>query len=324
VSQVSHPREDYLERLEELLPHGEAARVRMEVDALIQDRADEEARLHPDLPPAETERRALEALGSPEALAEELSPTEMRIPLATRRTFVRILAAVFACHLLLAVVLTVAGSRSAPIPGLLGPLPQGPFSAVLLAVITLFLLDTGGLLVLFVAIGRVRPERPLPSLPALARSARWSRRGAVEGLVLLILLAVLFDGLLDQVFAVRQGDELVCFLAPELLALVPFVNVVFGLFALRHLLTLAGRGSSAWSLALDALGSLAGCGLLVAAATRSELVRMPAGSKLGREAADVLAHLTERLFLLVFVVGALLLIVRFVLQAIRLSRRLRS
>ena len=45
--------------------------------------------------------------------------------------------------------------------------------------------------------------------------------------------------------------------------------------------------------------------------------------RLGSEAAEVLDNLLERVFLLLFVVGALLLVARFVRQAMRLYRAVR-
>jgi hypothetical protein len=321
VSQQASPREEYLARLEDLLPPHEIARVRADVEDLILERAAGEGDRDPSLSQDEAEQRAVAALGPAERLADELVSVPLTISLATRRTFVRLLAAVYACHLLLSIAMAVAGSKSAPIPGLLGPLPREPFGAILLSVITIFLIDTGALLVIFVSLGKARPEHA-PRI--LFRSSPWTRRGAIEGLVFLALLAVLFNGYLEQVFAVHHGDSWSPFLAKELLALVPYVNVVFALFAFRHLLTLLGKGDTAWSLAADAAGSLAGSALLIMAATRSELVQMPPSHKLGREAAEVLDNLIESVFLIVFVVGALLLIMRFVRQAIATIRRLRA
>ena len=315
------PREEYLARLEDLLPSGEVARVRMEVESMILDRAADEGEQDPALSPAEAEERAIRALGSPERLAEEIAGPGMTVSLAAQRTFVRLLAAVFACHLLLSIALTVMGSTDAMIPGLLGPLPKEPFAHVLLSVLSVFLIDAGALLLLFVATGRTSSRR---SMPGLFRGSRWTRRGAIEGLVLLTLLAVLFNVYLERIFSVRLGETWQPFLAREFLAIVPYVNVVFALFGLRHVLTLLGRGNGALALFVDALGSLAGCVWFVVAATRSELVQLPSGHKLGREAADVLDNLIESVFLIVFVVGALLLVLRFVRQAIAAWRMLRT
>ena len=113
------------------------------------------------------------------------------------------LAAVFACHLLLAIALTVADSKSALIPGLLGPLPKEPFGAVLLSVVTVFLIDTGAVLVVFVALGKARPDG---RMNALFRGSHWTRRGAIEGLVLIGLLAVLFNVYLEQIFSLKHGE----------------------------------------------------------------------------------------------------------------------
>ncbi|MDF1700751.1 MAG: hypothetical protein P1V36_06300 [Planctomycetota bacterium] len=321
MSHGTSPREDYLARLEDLLPSREVARVREDVESLILERAADEGERDPDLTPAEAERRALAALGPPETLAEQLAGPPLTISLTTQRTFVRLLAAVFACHLLLAIALTVAGSKAAPIPGLLGPLPKEPFGAVLLSVVTVFLIDAGALLVLFVASGKSRSESTIPSL---FRGSRWTRRGAVEGLLLLGLLAVLFNVYLERIFSVKHGEVWQPFLAREFLELVPYLNVCLALFAVRHLLTLLGRGHSALAFGVDALASLAGSVWFLAAAARGEIVQMPTGHKLGREAADVLDHLIESVFLIVFVVGALLLVLRFVRQAIAVWRRLRA
>ncbi len=314
-------REEYLARLADLLPTGEVQRVRLEVESMILDRAAGEIERDPDVTQEEAEARAIDALGPAERLAEELAGPPMTVSLAAQRTFVRLLAAVFACHLLLSIALTVAGSSDAMIPGLLGPLPKEPFGAVFLAVLTVFLIDAGALLLLFVATGRTSSHR---SMPALFRGSRWTRRGAIEGLILLVLLAVIFNVHLERIFSVKQGETWQPFLAREFLAIVPYVNIVFALFAFRHVLTLLGRGNATLALVADALGSLVGCAWFILAATRSELVQLPTGHKLGREAAEVLDHLIESVFLIVFVVGALLLVLRFVRQAIAAWRSLRT
>jgi hypothetical protein len=320
VSGAGTPRQQYLDRLTDLLPAREAARVREDVEALILERAAEEQAANPDVSEAEAERRALEALGTVEHLADELVSDPLTIPLATRRLFVRVLAVLFACHLLLSIVLTVAGSEAAAIPGLLGPLPKGPAAAVFLSVVTLFLIDTGLLLVLFVALGTGRSQRALRSIYV---HDEWTHKGAIEGLVLLSLLAVILNLFLQTVFAVKHGDTVESFLSRDLLGIVPLANVVLGLFAVRHVLTLVGRGRGILAAGADALACLTGVAALIAAATQSELVEMPA-SRLGQEAADVLDDLLERALLIVIVVSALLLTVRFVRQAIRAWRLLRA
>ena len=209
----------------------------------------------PDLEPNDAEQQAVGSLGSVERLAEELGGAPLTISLAVRRTFVRALAALFAGHLLLSIVLTVAGSETPVIAGILAPLPTGPFMSVLMAVITIFLIDTGALLVLFVAVGS---RTTVPSFPGLDLQNRWTRKDAIQGLLLVILLAVIFNFLLDSIFSIKQGKEWVPFLAPEAKALVPYINVVLGFLALRHILTLTGRGASAGAVACDALATLAG------------------------------------------------------------------
>lgn len=308
---------EYLERLEDLLPTREVSRIRLDVDALIQDRIAAELEQDPDIAESEAERRAVLALGSPEHLAEELGNAPLTISLGLRRTFLRALAVLFAGHLLLCIVLTVAGSETAAAPGLLGPLPRGPVLAVLTSVLTIFLIDTGGLLFLFLALGH--RKRTLP-FPLLQLRDRWTRKDAIYGLVLLGLLAVIFNLMLGTIFSVRTGSELRPFLSTELMALVPFVNVVLVLFALRHVFVLSGLSN--WGVAADALAALSAVALFVAAALQSELVTFPT-EKLGSEAAGVLDDLIERVFMLVFVVGALLLLARFVRQTIRLYRATR-
>jgi hypothetical protein len=311
---------EYLDRLSDLLPPAEVARVRADVESMILDRAAELLERDPSLAPAEAERRAVAALGSPGRLADEIVADPLTIPLATRRLFVRVLAVLFAGHLLLAIALTVAGADAAAVPGLLGPLPREPGVQVALAVVTTFLLDLGITVVLFVALGQARSERVLP---ALALRARWTRKGAAEGLVLVVLLGVIANGLLDAVFSVRHGEELRGFLSRELKDLVPFLDVVLALFALRHLLTLAGRGASVLAVGADCLASLAGAALLVGAAATGETVQMPS-ERMGQAAADVLDDLIERAFLVLFVLGALFLVARFVRRAMHLWHALRA
>jgi hypothetical protein len=315
------PREDYLHRLEDVLPTRELARVREDVDALIQDHVDGVREGDPELSEIEAERRAIAALGSPERLAEELGvSSSVSIPLSVRRAFVRALAVFFGGHLLLSVVLTVAGSESPAIPGLLMPLPKGPFLSVLLSVITIFLIDAGAILVLFATLGT---RTSMPSFPHLRMRDRWNRRDAWQGLCLVVLLAVVFNFLLDPIFSVKEGNGWTPFLSADLRALVPYVNIPLAFLAGRHILTLFGRGSSAAAIGADAGAALVGSVLFAIAAAQAELVNMPSGS-LGTDAAHVLDSLIERVFLLVFIVAAMLLLGRFVRQALRFARVFRS
>ncbi|MHC5012701.1 MAG: hypothetical protein ACYTG6_17435, partial [Planctomycetota bacterium] len=121
--------------------------------------------------------------------------------------------------------------------------------------------------------------------------------------------------------AVRDGDRIVGILSPELTALLPFVYVVLGLFAVRQVLFLVSHGEHPAGIAADALASLALAVLFVAAATRGEIVHLPTET-LGQAATAVLEDLVTRVFLLVFLVGALMLTVRFVKRLLRLRERL--
>jgi hypothetical protein len=319
VTAASNERIEYLDRLSDLLPPREVARVRSDVEALIEEHAYGLLEAHPDLAPHEAERRALKALGPPEQLAEALASDPLTIPLATRQLFLRVLTGVFAGHLLLSIVLTAVGSESAAIPGLLGPLPKTPAAAVFLSVVTLFLLDTGLVLVLFVALGTGRSHRALRGFSA---RDHWTRKGAVEGLVLLVLLALILNAFLDTIFSVKHGAGREPFLSADLKRLVPLVNVMLCLFAVRHVLTLTGRARGALAACVESAACLLGTAALILATTRSKLVHIPAGN-LGQIAADVLDDLIERALLLVFVVGALMLIVRFVRHALRAWHLLR-
>lgn len=315
------PREEYLHRLEDVLPTREMARVREDVDALIEDHIAGVLDREPEVDLGEAERRAVAALGSPERMAEELGVGgTVTIALNIRRAFVRALAVFFAGHLLLSIVLTVAGSESAAIPGLLLPLPRGPALAVFMSVAAIFLIDAGAMLVLFAAMGA---RQAMPSFPRLRMRDRWNRKEAWQGIFLVALLAVVFNALLDPIFSIKQGNEWAPFLSADLKSLVPYVNIVFALLVLRHVFTLVGKGGSALAVGTDALAALAASVLLTVAAARGSLVEMPMES-LGRDAAQVLESLIERVFLLVFIMAALMLMARFVRQGLRFLRLVRS
>ncbi len=310
---------EYLNKLGDLLPARESKRVLADVEALILDRVDAEREKAPDIDAAEAERRALSAWEEPEELAEQLVTAPIKIDLATRRSFLRSLAALFAAHLVLSILLTVAGAEGTAVPGLLGPLPTAPWTATVIACAGILFMDVGALVVVFLLMGKGRRAR----LPQLDLANQWTRADAMKGIILIALLAVIFNVFLDAIFAIRSGDELQSFLSADLKGLVPFLNVVLALFAIRYLLTFFGRGERPEASAVDALACLAACGLLVMAVTRPELVRIPEGS-LGDFTAKTLTNLTERLFLLVFVTAALLLAVRFVKQALRTWRLMHS
>jgi hypothetical protein len=283
-----------------------------EVEALVLDRAEVESA--GGAGGEEAERRALAHLGTPEALADSLVDAPVVIGVATRRAFVRWFAVLTSLHLLLAILLTMAKSEAAAIPGLLGPLPLHPWGTIT-AVAGIVLLDLGIMAALFAVFGGLRGRARLPSL-GLALPV-WSRADALRGLVLIALLALLAGPFRDTVFAIRRDGRLLPFLAPDLVALVPLLYVLLGLWALRSALVLVGRGAGAPALVLDALAGLAGIVLLLLASTRSEIVRLPTDA-LGTETSHVLNDLITRAFLVVFVLAALLLTLRLVKRLLRL------
>jgi hypothetical protein len=305
----SAARTAYLDRLRDLLPYRDGARILTEVEGLLEDRIEAERDAHGE---REAERRALEALGPPESLAEGLT-APVRLDLATRRAFARLLAVTFAAHLVLSVVLTVAGGGRA-IPGLLGPLPLEPLAAVFSGVLSLFLVDTGAVFLLFVLLGRWKGSAAMPAL-RLRETVR--PRDAALGLVLLGLLGLILHPFRDAIFAVRTPRGMVPFLAPDLVALVPGATAVLGLFVLRQVLVLRAGGDSPGAVIVDAVACLVFAALLVLAATRAELVRLPSDA-LGEAAAHALSDLATRVLLFVFVVAALMLAVRFVQRLMRL------
>lgn len=302
----------FLERLSDLLPTAEVRRVRAEVEGLILDRA--EALVAAGDDPLQAERGAVAHLGTPEALADTLLNAPVTIGIATRRAFTRWLLVLTAGHLLLSILLTVGQAQSAAIPGLLAPLPISPWWATLTAALGTVLLDTGLLFVLFVLLGSRRVTLRLPSL---ALEPGWSRADAARAIVLVGLLLLLAHPFRDSVFSVRHAGGSSPFLAPDLMALLPWIDLVLGLVGLRALAVLVAGGRAALALLTDAAASLAGIVLLVLASTRSEVVRLPP-EVLGGDTAAVLNLLITRAFLVIFVGAALLLTVRLVKRLIRL------
>ncbi len=310
-------RTEYLERLRDLLPTRDARRILEEVDGLLQDRMEAEL-ADADVDAAEAERRALAALGPADVLAENLASSPLRVDLATRRLFVRLLAVTFAVHLVLSIVLTVAGSERAAIPGLLGPLPRAPLAAVFSGVLAILLIDTGGLFLVFALFGRGKAPAALPRLQLHMKE---SRRDAALGLVLLALLALILHPFRDQIFAVRTEDGFVPFLAQDLLFVLPVVDIALVLFAIRQIVVLIHGGEHVIGVVADAIGSVVLGVALVFAATRGALVSFPDQS-LGRTGADVLEDIVTRVFLVLFLLGALGLAVRFVKRCFRIRQLL--
>ncbi len=312
--------DDYLTRLADLLPAAEASRIVGEVREMILDRAEAISTEHPDLDPAAAEAQAVAAWDSPEVLADQLSGASVTIGQATRRTFWRSLWMLFAGHLALAIVLTVAGGDAAAVPGFLGPLPTTTWIATVLGVLSVFCIDLGALLLVFMLMLRSRSRR---RLPRLAQQQRWTRRDGIKGLLLMVLLGVIFNVLLDSIFALRGSEGLQPFLGEDLKSLLPWLNAVLALFALRYLLIALGRADSLGAGIANTLASLGAALLAILAATRADLVVLPEGG-LSADARDVLEDVMERVFLLVFVVAALFLAVRFVKSAMRTGRLLRG
>ncbi len=310
--------EAYLDRLREVLPASRAAEVVREVEALIGDRLEQDPE-GPGSPGAAD--RALAALGTPEALASSLAGGQVVLDLATRRAFTRMLTVVFAAHLLLSIVLTVIAPDASLVPGLVGALPRSPWVATASAVLGVFLVDVGALLVLFRLLGARRAPGLLHGLP-LRMPVR--RRDAVLSLVLLALLALILNvpDLRDRILAVGIGEERSPVLAPSVTALTLAADAVLILFAVRHLLLLVSGVERVEGVVLDAMASLAGAILSVLLMTREELVRIPPSSGLTEAQAAVFADLLFRVVFVVCLVAAILLVMRFARRVLRVRQLL--
>lgn len=316
MNRITEEREAWLARLLDLLPSKDTRRVRAEVEAMIADRVEGELARQENLSGLEAQQLALEALGDPELLAERLVDKPLHVPLTMRRFFARALAVLFSGHLLLSIVLTVAGAKDSTHPTLLGPIPTQPASATLLAVVGIFLLDAGAVLT-FLWITRQRgvllDSRHLP-LPA-----PHNVKNAWQGLVLVALFAVILNWFVESIFAIRSGLEMVCFLSTDVRSLLPWVNVLLALQAVRCTLVLLHARPSL-TVGLDALGSILGAGMLVLVASQPTLVTLPTGS-LGPDAAATLGQLLDRVLLFVCVMAALYLVARGV-RRVALGMRL--
>ncbi len=306
----------YLHALEDLLPPGDVGRVLPEVEAMILDRVDAERESRPDADQRDLEEAALSAWKSPELLCEELASAPLTVDWATRRAFIRNWLVLFGAHLVISIVLTAANSTASPVPGILGPLPSSPWTATVLSLVAILLMDGGAILVLFLlTYGR----RTALKLPRVALVSKWTRRGAIEGLILIALLAVIVNFLRDSIFAMRSGDRLDSFLSPAFANGLPFINGVLGLFALRHVFTLWRGGADLLPHAVEALACVAAFVLIVLAATHSDLIDFPAGS-MGPEMAAILNNVVERVFRVVLIIGALLIGIRLVKVLMRIGR----
>jgi hypothetical protein len=308
--------DSYLETLVDLLPPEHAQRARRDVESMVLDRVDAERASDPALDEDAALQRALAALGPPESLAEDLVASPLTIPLATRRLFVRTLAVVFAGHLLLSVVLTVAGGRTTTAPTLLGPLPTSPAVATGIAILSIFLMDAGALLVLFWCASHAAPARRLLRAPL---PPRFTKKDAWQSLLLGALIAVILLFFVDSIFAVSRPSGTVGFLADELKAALPYGLVPLTLFALRAVLVLVG-GREALALLLDGLACLATAAVLAYVVTRGRLVEL-GGTGLPPETALVLTGLMERVLLFVGMAAALYSLGRGLTRLARARRR---
>ncbi|MFO0933918.1 MAG: hypothetical protein U1E39_14610 [Planctomycetota bacterium] len=304
---------DYLERLRDVLPAKSAASVLAEVSALIEDRVE----LEGGAEAAGAVDRALAALGPPERLAAALTGETASGDVARRVAFGRLVPLVFAAHLVLAIVLTLVGAGTAFVPGIIGALPKDSPVATGSGVLGIFFIDVGIVAVALALLGRDR----VPSLlHRLRLEMPGTRRDAALSLVLLALVALLVNvpSFRDALFALGTGDERTPILSPEVLALVPFLDVALGLFALRNVLLLVSGGERVASLAVDAAASFAAAGVAVLVMTRTELVRIPTGAGLTEAQARTFADLLLRVGFVVCLVGAVLLVARGVRRLLRI------
>jgi len=217
----------FLERLRDMLPPRRAEPILAEVSALIEDRLADDAAPHSP----EAVDRALAALGPPEALAASLTGESEAADLATTRAHGRLLPVVFGAHLLLAVVLTIVGSTTAFVPGIVGALPTSSPLTTAFGVLGVFFVDVGLVVVAVRLVGRDR-------VPALLHHVRLempgTRRDAALSLVLLVIVELLIDVLSvrDALFAIGTGDARAPILSEDAVRLIPAANGVLFLFAL--------------------------------------------------------------------------------------------
>ncbi|MCC7138358.1 MAG: hypothetical protein IT460_08040 [Planctomycetes bacterium] len=306
----------YLERLRDVLPHDRASSVTSDVAALIEDRIDAAG---PAVPRAEAVERALAALGAPEALAAALAGDAAGGDAAARRAFWRLVPILFGGHLLVSVVLAVAGAGTSLLPGLVGALPTSSPLATAFGVLGIFLADVGFATVLVALLGR---ERAPALLHRLRLEMPGTRRDAALSLVFLALLAAILDvpAVRDRLFALGAGEGRASLLGDDALALIPFANGVLALFALRHVALLVSGGERVGTLALDALASLCAAVLAVVAMTRDALIRVPDTAGLTAAQARTLTDLLVRTVFVVALVSGVLLVARFVRRVLRIRQ----
>jgi hypothetical protein len=305
----------YLERLRDLLPAREADRVVAEVEAMILDRVESEG---PDVQTALAERRALAHLGTPEALADTLGEAPLAVGSSARRSFARWWCVLAASHLLLSIALTLAGSDRAAVAGWIGPLPTSPWWETITAAAGMLVLDAGLLFAIFTLTGAWGRHG---AIGAPGRAQVWTRGQAVRTLLLVGLIFVVAHPLRDEIFAVRRGATSTPFLSGEVLALLPWLDVVLGLIALRCLLVLLGGAERPLTQVVDFAAGLGGVVLLVLGATRSEVVHLP-HDVLGPETASVLNLVFSRGLLVLLFAAALILLVSVVRRGWRLKQAL--
>ncbi|HVG94650.1 MAG TPA: hypothetical protein VND21_09390 [Planctomycetota bacterium] len=315
---------EYLDRLRDLLPPERRSEIVREVGSLIDERLEGEAEAGGEATPSpEAVRRALDALGPPGHLAASLTGGGLMVEGTTRRAFGRALAVVFAGHLLLAIVLTVLGSATPLVPGLVGALPRESWAATAFGLLGIFFADAGFLLVLFSLLG----QRRAPAiLDRLRLSIPGSRRDAALSLALLAAVAALVHvpGLRDRIFAVGSEGGRVALLSGEVLSLLPALDVMLACFAAAAVALLVVGRESPLGVVADGVASLAGVVFCVLLITRSEIVSIPAATGLSEAQARTFADLILRAVTIVALLSALLLAARFVRRVLRLRELMRS
>lgn len=306
----------YLERLRDVLPHDRAAAVTTDVASLIEDRIDAEG---PGVDRAAAVERALSALGPPEALAAALAGEATSGDAVTRRAFGRLVPILFAAHLLVAVVLAVAGAGTTLVPGIVAALPTSSPLATAFGVLGILFADIGFATVLVLLLGR---ERAPALLHRLRLEMPGTRREALLSLVFLALLAAILDvpAVRDRLFALGVGEARSSLLGEDALGLLPAANVVLGLFALRHAALLVSGTERVGTVALDAAASLAAAGFSVLVMTHDALIRVPESAGLSAEQARTLSELLVRTLFVVALVAGVLLVARFVRRVLRIRQ----
>ena len=283
----------------------------LELRSAILDRAED---IGEGTATAEAIEQALRGFGDPFEVAAAYAGERYLIGPRLYRHFWIYTGFVFAAHLVMIVVASVAQADFELFPVSVGHVAP-PFSilGVVAVAIQALLMDIGLMVLIFGVAGRVRRTVRLPSM---AFRVDTEPRRTVTRAVLTVLVLILLNFLRDDLFIVWVENHAHPLFSPTFAGLLPFLNAFLLLIVVREI-AYAVLGERRWLVAADGFLSLAGCTLMIWLLTRPTFVAVPQGVSEAVDAIPSMNVLIGKVLKLLLIAFAVIFGVEAMKRAVR-------